>query len=129
MTNEEILEQQVEALEKLLKLKQAIIEEQEAKIQKLQGTLVFPNMPPLFPHGSNPYGQLQCPNSPTGAHQFPTLWGGTTPPHCMYCQAQQQSSLYIGSGTGSIAINNAIVSTANTTIDNNANSLAGKGSV
>jgi len=36
MTNEEILEKQVEALEKLLQLRAAIIEELEAKVNKLE---------------------------------------------------------------------------------------------
>lgn len=37
MTNEEILEKQVEALEKLLQLRVAVIEELEAKVAKLSG--------------------------------------------------------------------------------------------
>ena len=37
MTNEQILEKQVEALEKLLQLRAAVIEELESKVVKLQG--------------------------------------------------------------------------------------------
>lgn len=43
MTNEQILEQQVDALEKLLKLKQAVIEELETKISRLQNQTI-PNL-------------------------------------------------------------------------------------
>ena len=131
MTNEQILEQQVEALEKLLKLKQAIIEEQELKINKLQGTTTIPNMPPMFPNGIQgvPWGQAQpmwdrCTNSPNGTHQYPTVWGGTIPPFCTYCNKQQQT-LTIGSGTGYATAGG----TGNTALSNAGSSLAGKSSV
>ena len=40
MTNEEILEKQVEALEKLLQIKQAIIEELEAKVLSFKEVII-----------------------------------------------------------------------------------------
>jgi hypothetical protein len=47
MTNEEILAQQVEALEKLLQLKQAVIDELESKISKMEmEKLNYPYQPP-----------------------------------------------------------------------------------
>jgi hypothetical protein len=52
MTNEEILNQQVEALEKLLKLKQAIVEELEDRVAKLENEknhYVPYNPNPLYP--------------------------------------------------------------------------------
>jgi len=49
MTNEQILEKQVEALEKLLQLKEAVIQELEAKIARMQ----YPTYPgiPLYGQG------------------------------------------------------------------------------
>ena len=44
MTNEEILERQVEALEKLMQLKQAVIDELEIKVAKLQPQLSYPGI-------------------------------------------------------------------------------------
>ena len=80
MTNEEVLEQQVEALEKLLKLKQAIIEELEEKIRKSE----FSN-----PHITNfPYISdmpKRCSIGPTVDHHYPTTWTGTQHPPCIKC--------------------------------------------
>ena len=49
MTNEEILEKQVEALEKLLQLRSAIIEELEARVDKLE-TEKTTNQPYTWPY-------------------------------------------------------------------------------
>jgi hypothetical protein len=97
MTNEQILEQQVEALEKLLQLKQAIIDEQEVKINKLQ----YPPQPTYVPGvqigggwggiGGTLGGQGSIVSIPSQwtitswqcsdghPHQYPTLSSGATP--------------------------------------------------
>ena len=59
MTNEQILEQQVEALEKLLQLRSAIIEELEAKVAKLQAQTIYPGM--STPYTVQPYPYYATP--------------------------------------------------------------------
>jgi hypothetical protein len=101
MTNEQILEQQVEALEKLLQLRAAIIEELEAKVDRLEADKI--NIAPSYP-GVNlpwittPYVQPYNPgfggssgtiiissNCPDGTpHQYPQTWSGTCVP-CVKC--------------------------------------------
>ena len=105
LTNEQILEQQIEALEKLLQLKTAVIEELEAKVQKLQnlhptlgGSIV--NLPYV---AAPPNSSLQC--SDGQFHQYPTLFGGSSYPSCVRCGHRSQSRTYGGQiaigGTGS----------------------------
>ena len=55
MTKEEILEQQVEALEKLLQLRKAITEELEVKIARLENEVARNNLPPYYPGISTPW--------------------------------------------------------------------------
>jgi hypothetical protein len=99
MTNEQILEKQVEALEKLLQLRSAIIEELETKVASLKqeiaskyvypGVTITPYNPPItYPQyggggGSLTLGPLTCPDGTP--HQYPSMWGGTTPPACSKC--------------------------------------------
>jgi len=92
MTNEQILEHQVEALEKLLKLKQAVVEELEAKVARLQypylggGISPQPYIQPIgggLQGGAGGYG-----NSGTIIicnHEYPSMWGGTGTPPCIKC--------------------------------------------
>jgi hypothetical protein len=97
MTNEQILEQQVEALEKLLQLKQAVIEELESKVQKLQ-------YPPL-PYSGGGAGVINLPSVWTVPpmctdglpHQYPSMWGGTSQPSCTKC-GQYPSIFNSGAG-------------------------------
>ena len=62
MTNEQILEKQVEALEKLLQLRSAIIEELEIKVASLQNEVARQNLNPFpmtittTPWIGQPYG-------------------------------------------------------------------------
>jgi hypothetical protein len=95
MTTEQVLEKQVEALEKLLQLKQAVIDELEAKVQRLQ------NPYPYYPGVTvTPYTvpSWQCTDG--GPHNYPSLWGGTSAPPCTKCGAQAWGS------SGSITITN-----------------------
>ena len=82
MTNEEILEQQVEALEKLLKLKQAIIEELEEKIRKSE--FRDPHITNFSRITNNPNC---CPIGPTTDHHYPIVWNGAQHPPCLKCGA------------------------------------------
>lgn len=72
MTNEEILEKQVEALEKLLQLRAAIIEELEAKVNKLEAEKF--NIPNHFPGLQQP-GWITTPW--IGQPQYPGIGGGS----------------------------------------------------
>lgn len=104
MTNEQLLEQQVEALEKLLKLKQAIVEELERKIDRLEGSIPFGFPNPAHPiNVPNPFFPSvfhdACPADPHGIHQYPSLWGGTGPVPCTKCGKQMTS--YATSGYSS----------------------------
>lgn len=89
MTNEQILEQQVEALEKLLKLKQAVVEELEAKVSRLENSQLYPGVinTPFIPYVRSPFTQVvdRCTVGPSFAHEYPSSWGGTTPPRCTKC--------------------------------------------
>ena len=96
MTNEQILEQQVEALEKLLKLKQAVVEELEAKINRLQfpypglgGIINTPFIQPYPGHlgggGGGWQGQGQAGSVTICNHEYPSMWGGTGPVPCTKC--------------------------------------------
>jgi hypothetical protein len=79
VTNEEILAQQVEALEKLLQLKEVVIQEQVARIDKLEAERQYApriNVPFISTNGSCPSG---------GSHDYPFPWHGTTPAPCKKC--------------------------------------------
>lgn len=98
MTNEEILEKQVEALEKLLQLRTAIIEELESKVRKLE-TEKYINAPHTYPgydypgivnvpyFGGGLSGTITAINTcPDGTpHEYPSMWGGINPPPCNKC--------------------------------------------
>ena len=120
MTNEEILEQQVDALEKLLQIKQAIIEEHEQKISRLQadrsigvpGTVI--NTPwighpqPLMPQpGINipSFWPVDPCSAGGGHHDFPYPWFSTQPACCTKC--------------GKAAPNYSTTSTCNSTTGDN----------
>jgi hypothetical protein len=98
MTHEEILEKQVEALEKLLQLKQAIMDEQNNKINNLEMNRLYqplPFQPFNIPKVNVPYiggvgTQINdfCPIGPSSNHDYPYIWNGTTPPSCSKCGKQ-----------------------------------------
>ena len=114
MTKEEILEQQVEALEKLLQLKQAIVEELEAKISKLSiKDFNYPQnipwaaplpIPPSFPSVFTPHD----PCNDGGFHDYPAPWFGTVPPGCTKCGKQGSHLWTVTSTDTTISADNAI---------------------
>jgi len=123
MTNEQILEKQVEALEKLLQIKQAIIEEHEAKIGRLEAERYnipngFPGIPWTGPGLVQPFMPLQHPiNVPSvwtvdpctdgGLHDYPFPWNSTSPPSCKKCgKMGHQSQWTVTSGTTTTLQNN-----------------------
>jgi hypothetical protein len=106
MTNEQILEKQVEALEKLLQLKAAVIDELEAKIQRMQPGITWTTpqyiQTPYIPYqggaggigttfggGSGggtitvTGGSASCPDGTP--HQYPSMCGGAGPSCCAKC--------------------------------------------
>jgi len=109
MNEKEILEQQVEALEKLLQLRSAIIQELEANVSKLQaekasypyggvnvpGWITTPYIQPLQPMPYVPWqggggggsGTITITSTcPDGTpHEYPSMWGGTSSPPCNKC--------------------------------------------
>ena len=110
MTTEQILEKQVEALEKLLQLRAAITEELEAKISRLENEVARNNLAPYPGHiintpwvgppvmypgiggGSTPWnpnqsGTVIISNICTdGApHEYPSTWNGITFAPCKKC--------------------------------------------
>src|ERR1035438_1970641 len=115
MTNEEILEKQVEALEKLLQLRSAIIEELEQKVTNLRNELAvaksiqwpgttqtpWTSPSPWYGQGGGSVITINTNTCPDGTpHQYPSMWGGTNPPSCSKCGAQ------VCSGNGALgAIN------------------------
>lgn len=107
MDEKQILEKQVEALEKLLQLRQAVIEELESKVSKLEcekinATPSYPLPGTYTPWISTPYVQPYNPGfggsgfggsgtitisntCPDGTpHQYPQTYGGTCVP-CVKC--------------------------------------------
>lgn len=112
MTHEELLERQVEALEKLLQLKQAIIDELEGKVDKLQQQLNPPswtiNTPNFQPFISTPsYPSWQCTDG--NPHQYPQVWNSVLPPHCSKCGAQAAgNTVWSGSTSGHITVSPTI---------------------
>lgn len=122
MTNEQILEKQVDALEKLLQIKEAIIQEQEARISKLERD-VRPNLNvpytvpryfnpnPLFPSAfSNP-----CPNGQNHEYDFP--WLSTSPQPCKKCGQVTQFTVT----SGITAVNDVLATNTIPDIINNKN--------
>jgi hypothetical protein len=118
MTTEEVLEQQVEVLEKLLKLKQALIEELEAKVGRLEmenGLNRLGSVPWGQPiHVQSPFISVfdPCPIGPTTHHEYPLVWHGTIPPPCSKCGKPQnmggaQAGGLAGGITGIGSSNNA----------------------
>jgi hypothetical protein len=114
MTKEEILEQQVEALEKLLQLKGAVIQELESKVSRLEAErLVYPgivNVPyqPFIGGGSL---QVQYPCTDGLGHNYPQNWGGTSHPACTKCGQVPYSN---GSGWISISGSQAVAGAGGT---------------
>lgn len=114
MDEKEILQRQVDALEKLLQIKEAIIQEQESKIQKLENEAIvakFPQYPSfpgvhIGPYIGPPQPPFNVPNSvPSvwtndpcndgGFHNYPAPWYGTAAPQCTKCGKMQHQSLTI----------------------------------
>lgn len=92
MTDKEILEQQVEALEKLLKLRQAVIEELENKVAKLETEkTVYPQWQPYISPPQTTGLSTPCPSDPTGIHSYPTGWLGVNT-QCTKCGKYAVSS-------------------------------------
>ena len=130
MTNEEILEKQVEALEKLLQLRTAIIEELEAKVSKLEMEQI--TSAPQYPYSNPPwvtYPQIQpqyqpgvsggvitisntCPDGTP--HIYPQTWGGTNVPcaKCGNCIPGIGTTTTLGMGGSTITTTSAPVHTS-----------------
>jgi len=126
MTNEQILEKQVEALEKLLQLRTAIIEELEQQVSKLQAEkMTYPFQPtvtntPWFGTPQiNPNPFIGAPSSgtitisntcPDGSpHEYPNMWSGITGAHCKRCGATQ-GIVTSASTTGCVITSNNAIS-------------------
>ena len=85
MTDKEILEQQVDALEKLLQIKDAIIYEQERRIEKLEGkdSQFAPfTSPHFYGSGSITYTNACHDGLP---HEYDSVWLSTGPQSCKKC--------------------------------------------
>jgi hypothetical protein len=118
MTNEQILEKQVEALEKLLQLRSAIIEDLESKVGSLQNEIAKQNYQPYpyipgniinVPYVGQPTYQgipmpiggagqtiVSCNTCPDGTpHNYPSQWGPNstvgTSLTCTKCGASQHA--------------------------------------
>lgn len=113
MTKEEILEQQVEALEKLLDLKSEIVDAQARKIDRIETELAqekqkhtpypgvwYPSVQPWVGGNTITLPTAQCPA--TGSyHEYPSLWNGTSPAPCSKCgQYPSSSGIITIGGTG-----------------------------
>ena len=100
MTNEEILEKQVDALEKLLQLKQAVINELEKKLETSQHQQLNQ---PFYPHTFTPQPYWIC--SDGSYHSYPQYWTGTIPPSCTKCGlAQQNGGITVTTTSGQLSI-------------------------
>jgi hypothetical protein len=117
MTNEQILEQQVEALEKLLKLRVAITQELEAKIAKLEAEAVKTMYPGYsypgwyMPQQIQPWvggGSITITNTcPDGSfHEYDN--GSIC---CKKCGSGQITTTTIANGTGSLTCSDNNVGT------------------
>ena len=80
MTDVELLKMQVEALEKLIRIKQDTIAE-------LEKQLALKNLPNVTITSQWQVDPCQ--------HEYPTMWGGTTPPYCLKCGKQSYPSYTI----------------------------------
>jgi hypothetical protein len=110
MTNEQVLEKQVEALERLLRLKEAIIEELDNKVQKLQSQGITTGSGA----GYSPYVQQFRPSwicSDGNPHQYPQVWQGVVPPPCDKC-GQFVLQPYQGYGNSGITLSPANTTTS-----------------
>lgn len=100
MDEKEILQRQVDALEKLLQIKEAIIQEQESKIRKLENEAIsrqFIPMPPPMPPISIPSIWQVDPCTDGNLHEYPFPWHATTPPPCKKCGKVSHPSYVITS--------------------------------
>lgn len=85
MDEKEILQRQVDALEKLLQIKEAIIQEQEAKISKLEMDSHFMPPPPQQPvFIPTVFQHDPCPLD-GGHHEYHNPWFSTSPQPCKKC--------------------------------------------
>ena len=96
MDEKEILQRQVDALEKLLQIKEAIIQEQEARITKLENAALiekfpqfpgvqFPQIPPPPFMPSIPSVWQVDPCSDGQLHEYDFPWHSTSPQPCKKC--------------------------------------------
>lgn len=88
MTNEQLLEKQIEMLEKLLQLKEAVIEELENKIARIQSignTPYITNIPSVWTTYKVPLNQDMCTDGTP--HAIPSPWLSVTAPYCTKCGA------------------------------------------
>lgn len=99
MDEKEILQRQIDALEKLLNIKESIIQEQEKKISELERRQDFPGIwaPPYQPLPTMPpYAPPQPPIfipsvfkhdpcSDGGPHEYDFPWYSTNPQPCKKC--------------------------------------------
>lgn len=102
--SEELLEKQVEMLEKLLQLKGAVIEELEAKVNKLEMEKAAASYPYSHTHTYTVPNFISNPCIDGSAHNYPSYWNGTNTPNCTKCGRQQPAATsgYISiSGVGS----------------------------
>ena len=103
MTREEILAQQVKELEKLLTIKEAIIQTLEEQLEKRKYQDMFQPLGPqivpfLKPINHNPD---PCPND-NGYHAYPSPWMSISPPSCTKCGKQANSwTTTLASGSNS----------------------------
>jgi hypothetical protein len=106
MDEKEILQRQVDALEKLLQIKEAIIQEQDSKISKLENEQVirFPQMPqspPAFPQQPvwipSVWTHDPCPANAGGHHEYRNPWHSINPQPCIKCGKTFPSSQIITS--------------------------------
>ncbi len=138
MTKEEMLQEQIDMMDKLLKLKQAVIDELEAKIVRLEMApatigapwpgFPWPNPAPGLVNIPSVFGPVDvCPSNPSGLHDYPNPWNGTQPPCCKACgkPAWSSSSGTILGGIGSTLAGsqNAGLSAVQQPANGNANSL------
>jgi hypothetical protein len=103
-TETEILKETIDALEKLLQIKDAIIGEQERRLSEREQIRVRPAVMPSRPYqpSPSPYSPVGfCPASPNFSHDYGNLLGSTQH-NCIYCGSPSSlSGLGIASGSTS----------------------------
>ena len=146
MTKEEILDEQIEAMEKLLKLKSAVIEEQDNKIQRLEQELSREKSThwapawspqPMYPGagwtgtgggllGGSTIGLSNCPSG--GFHEYPLTWSNPNAlPPCTKCGYQQQAFGTTLGTIGGLTTNTTIATSGySAPADGNVHTLARK---